>query len=1278
MSRKDKACAVCKIETSKDKIFSMSLAPSFHMKTNDSFGQRPPLSRRVLFPWAAGLTFAWLLLLNSDSALAQNTVIAYAVPANIAGNQNVGGASLGLDFDVDNEILVTRLGVFDENSDGLQLAITARLFDRAQLTELVSIEFSPESPGELIGGSRFKPLPAPLRLAAGFQGTISADGYAAEERIFNSHGNTAVITWTLNDGAASIRFVGTSRYGTGGEFPATADAGPAARFVAGTFEYQTTPPVLPGKPNVSAQAADKQIVLSWPPVTVPAAAAKYRVSRGNSSAGPFTQLGELTDLTYTDTGLVNGTVYCYVVEGITADGKVGSGSTLCASPYVLAANHYIAYFTPGGTAGSQAFGGSLGLDFDVQNPVIVTRLGVFDEFSDGLKLPLTARIFNRDTEEMVVELNFTPDDPGDLIAGMRFKALTPPLRLEAGFHGVMQADGYGAEEKELNSFGDPSAAISTLNSGNGSILFVGGGRYSASPAIFPATVDGGPPARYAAGTFEFQALPPEVVGTAHVAVTLPFEDGVVTLTWLAVTQPLPAAKYEVQRGTAAGGPFTKIAETTELSYRDTTVQNGTEYFYVVRALATGGQASTSAPVSAKPNPIRGGVAYIVPAGTPGNQNLANGAVGMDFDVAYPIKVTKLGVFDDSSDGLLMTLTAVLYDRAARKALATLEFTTDSQGELIDGSRFKTLTEPLILDEGFQGSMVIWYSNGSEERLFNTFGSPDPAVVNLQVFDGGSLLFVGASRYGSAGSFPTTVDSGPANRYAGGTFAFEPTVIVRPTFIAYSVPANTVGNQDLTGASLGMDFDVANEIILTRLGVFDENSDGLKQTITAKLWDRNSLATPVASIDFTAQDPGELIAGNRFKPLTKPMRLPRGFQGTITTDGYGSLEKIKNSHGEASAVTWTLNGGNGSVVFVGSGRYGAAGQYPATPDGGPPARYAAGTFEYQTTPAALPGQPLVSVHRPFEEGAVTLNWLAVTEPLPAAKYEVSRAGTKDGPFAKIAETTGLAHRDTSVQNGTQYFYVVRAVGAGGQIGDNSLPVPATPNPRQAGIAYIVPAGLAANQGLANGSVGMDFDVVFPIKVTKLGVFDDSSDGLKMTLTAVLYDRVARQPLATLEFTTANQGELVNGSRLLTLTQPLALDAGFQGSIVIWYSDGTDERLFNTFGGSAEGANLQLFDGGSILFVGGGRFGSSGQFPGTADGGPVNRYAGATFAFEPGAVVEQIVIQAARSGANLKLTWNGGGVLERTEALGGSWQAVAGAASGVELPLTGTAGFFRVRR
>src|SRR5262249_46983144 len=148
-------------------------------------------------------------------------------------------------------------------------------------------------------------------------------------------------------------------------------------------------------------------------------------------------------------------------------------------------------------------------------------------------------------------------------------------------------------------------------------------------------------------------------------------------------------------------------------------------------------------------------------------------------------------------------------------------------------------------------------------------------------------FVGASRYGAATvpeTFPATLDGGPVNRYGAGTFAFEPAVVTHPTLIAYAVPASTVGTQPVKGAAIGMDFDVKNEIVITRLGVFDDNSDGLKQNMTARIWDRNPTnPTPVlvATAGFTLDNQGELIGGSRFKALQYPLHLQKGFRGTIS-------------------------------------------------------------------------------------------------------------------------------------------------------------------------------------------------------------------------------------------------------------------------------------------------------------------------------------------------------------------------------------------------------------
>ncbi|MEJ0099078.1 MAG: fibronectin type III domain-containing protein [Pseudomonadota bacterium] len=71
----------------------------------------------------------------------------------------------------------------------------------------------------------------------------------------------------------------------------------------------------------------------------------------------------------------------------------------------------------------------------------------------------------------------------------------------------------------------------------------------------------------------------------------------VTLSWAATTG---AAGYSLRRGTARGGPYTQIATPAVTSYTDSTVTNGTTYYYVVSAFNNGGVTADSAEVSAIP------------------------------------------------------------------------------------------------------------------------------------------------------------------------------------------------------------------------------------------------------------------------------------------------------------------------------------------------------------------------------------------------------------------------------------------------------------------------------------------------------------------------------------------------------------------------------------------------------------------------------------------------------------------------------------------------------
>jgi hypothetical protein len=306
----------------------------------------------------------------TSGAVPDGTFVAYEVDEGTVGNQNFGGA-LGKHFTVNSDIIITRLGVFDSGSDGLAVPIVAVLFERNARLELARIEFTPDDAGELVGGSRFKALPVPIELPAGFEGTISAGGYGDAEN--NGNLNLGDLPLSTNDGGCAVSFGGMGNAAAPDAFPAGFDASRAPHhYASGTFEFGLRPGVEPA--------------------------------------------------------------------------PAGDG---------------IAYNVPEGTAGNQNFGGPLGLDFIVNQPIRVTELGVFDDLGDGLKLTITARLFNRETEEEVTSLVFNAMDQGELVGGSRFKPLDPPLSLPAGFQGTIVAVGYG----DAATRGAPTSARSPTTAG---------------------------------------------------------------------------------------------------------------------------------------------------------------------------------------------------------------------------------------------------------------------------------------------------------------------------------------------------------------------------------------------------------------------------------------------------------------------------------------------------------------------------------------------------------------------------------------------------------------------------------------------------------------------------------------------------------------------------------------------------------------------------------------------------------------------------------------------
>jgi hypothetical protein len=181
----------------------------------------------------------------------------------------------------------------------------------------------------------------------------------------------------------------------------------------------------------------------------------------------------------------------------------------------------VAYQVPAGVAGNQtdAGGHSFGMDFNVNSPVSVDQIGVFDSSQNGLIAPIQAAIYDRITQSLVSPIvTFAAGSgagSGTLSGGSRFLPIAP-LTLPAGFQGSIITFGYGdgtSGELDGNTFGAAAGTPTfpwTTNDGGGRLSFVGGGRYSdpnGTSISYPLHIDTGPVNRYAAGTFDFLAVP---------------------------------------------------------------------------------------------------------------------------------------------------------------------------------------------------------------------------------------------------------------------------------------------------------------------------------------------------------------------------------------------------------------------------------------------------------------------------------------------------------------------------------------------------------------------------------------------------------------------------------------------------------------------------------------------------------------------------------------------------------------------------------------------------
>jgi autotransporter-associated beta strand protein len=388
--------------------------------------------------------------------------------------------------------------------------------------------------------------------------------------------------------------------------------------------------IPPTPAGLTAIAGNGLVVLNWP---ASSGATSYTVSRSTTSGSGYTVIAtniigpivgsDVPEATYTDNSVVNDTLYYYVVAAVNPNGSSANSVEAGAMPSASTPSAPSAptglTVTPGNLQAMLTWNASPGAaTYTIQRTVITAGANANDPGAETVTLPNGAAPTNI-VNSFVTTTNYTDkglannvqyaytvsaaNANGQSVASASVSTTTtPPFpvtptglsatvssnQVNLSWNVVSIAENYIVSR--ATSIGGPYAAVDdpewlTLSTDSGlsynttyyyevaSANLAGVSAYSSPVAI---TTSPAPPTPMTA-----------VPGNAQIFVD-----------W---GDSVGATNYVLQRSTTSGGPYTTIVSTNISSYLDTTVANGTTYYYVVYAVGPNGSSPLSAQTSATPS-----------------------------------------------------------------------------------------------------------------------------------------------------------------------------------------------------------------------------------------------------------------------------------------------------------------------------------------------------------------------------------------------------------------------------------------------------------------------------------------------------------------------------------------------------------------------------------------------------------------------------------------------------------------------------------------------------
>jgi autotransporter-associated beta strand protein len=367
----------------------------------------------------------------------------------------------------------------------------------------------------------------------------------------------------------------------------------------------------------------------------------------------------------------------------------------------------------------------------------------------------------------------------------------------------------------------------------------------------------------------------------------------VSLSWSTV---LGATNYVLQSSTTSGGPYATLLSTTNTSYVNTGLTNGTTYYYVVYSQGTNGQSPLSTEASATPSLASGGFYWI--------NTVTSAAQGWNVDTNWNIGTA----FPNGAE-------VIAFVNSAIEASQTIDLNQAiTVGALSTGAGGGAFT---VAPNG--GTLT--FNNGSAAALLTQFGASQGDTISAPVtvtgslsvtnFSTNTLTLSGNISGGGVALNGNTTLSG-SNTYTSGTVLNSGSLVFS---VGSAIP--TTGTLTLSNTA---SVTVITATSLPNVVVNGTNSitgNGNSGTGIAKLNDMGTLTLFITTgsdvFDLTGamSGSGNLVLGS--SPMTLRFNGTAGDGSAIFNLGTGKALALVRNTGTTAIALGGLIGGSGTQL-----------------------------------------------------------------------------------------------------------------------------------------------------------------------------------------------------------------------------------------------------------------------------------------------------------------------------------------------------------------------------